>query len=250
MSTGQGQTDYLAFLDECGDHSLVKIDRDFPIFVLSLVLVKRQEYVDTILPSLNGLKLRYWDHEGVNLHSRDIRKAGGPFTILQKTDRRERFMDELSHLMAILPYQLFIVCIRKDRLCNKYVNAVNPYRLGLTFVMERLVFWMEQNSQNSLPIVAEARGKNEDNALKAAFFDLTIRGTDYVSSERFKRLQFPLQFHDKRKNIAGIQLADLCAHPSARHILKPDQHNRAFEVVKKHIYHEGGGRVEGWKIFP
>jgi len=249
MGNGQGQTEYLAFLDECGDHSLVKIDQDFPIFVLSLVLVKREDYVDAILPGLNGLKLRYWDHEGVNLHSRDIRKASGPFTVLQKAERRERFIDELSSLMDSLPYELFIVCIRKDRLYRQYVNAANPYELALTFVMERLVFQMEQNNHTSLPIVAEARGKNEDNALKAAFFDLTSRGTDYVSSERFQRCQFPLQFHDKRKNIVGIQLADLCAHPSARHILKPDRANRAFDVVKKHIY-EGGKGVKGWKIFP
>ncbi len=249
MRNGQGQTDYLAFLDECGDHSLVKIDHDFPIFVLSLVLVKREDYVDTILPELNGLKLRYWDHEGVNLHSRDIRKASGPFTILQKTERRERFVDELSNLMDVLPYKLFIVCIRKDKHHKQYVDAMNPYELALIFVMERLIFWMEQNNQTFLPIVAEARGKNEDNTLKAAFFDLASHGTNYVSSERFQQCQFPLQFHDKRKNIAGIQLADLCAHPSARHILKPDQHNRAFEVVKKHIY-EGSGRIRGWKIFP
>ncbi len=228
---------------------LVKIDRDFPIFVLSLVLVRREDYADRILPELNRLKLRYWDHEGVNLHSRDIRKASGPFSILQNTGKRQRFMDDLSDMMGVLPYELFIVCIRKDKLCGQYANAMNPYELALTFVMERVVHWMEQNSQTSLPIVAEARGKNEDNALKAAFFDLTSHGTAYVSSERFQQRQFPLQFHDKRKNIAGIQLADLCAHPSARHILKPDQNNRAFEVVRKHIY-EGGGRVRGWKIFP
>ncbi|HDY65025.1 MAG TPA: DUF3800 domain-containing protein [Phycisphaerae bacterium] len=71
----QGQSKYIAFIDECGDHSLTKIDRDFPLFVLSLVLVKRNDYSETILPAINRLKLRYWDHEGVNLHSHDIRKA-------------------------------------------------------------------------------------------------------------------------------------------------------------------------------
>lgn len=249
MPDGQGQTDYLAFLDECGDHSLTKIDQDFPIFVLSLVLVRREDYCGRILPELNSLKLCYWDHEGVNLHSRDIRKASGPFSILQRSEMRTRFMGELSHLMDILPYELFIVCIHKGNLRNQYVNAENPYELALTFVMERVIHWMEQNNQASLPILAEARGNNEDNALKAAFFDLTASGTCYISSERFQNRRFPLQFHDKRKNIAGIQLADLCAHPAARNILKPEQPNRAFEVIEKHIY-GSGGKVRGWKVFP
>jgi hypothetical protein len=249
MSDGQGQTEYVAFLDECGDHSLTSIDRDFPIFVLSLVLTKRSDYRDVILPAVNGLKLKYWDHEGVNLHSRDIRKALGPFSILQRPQRRSQFMEELSGLMQGLPYELFVVGIHKRRLCDQYVQAENPYELALTFVMERVIHCLEQRDQADLPIVAESRGRNEDNALKAAFFDLTTNGTRYVTRERFERRSFSIQFHDKLKNIAGIQLADLCAHPSARRILRPRQSNRAYDVVRGHIYH-GGGRVRGWKVFP
>ena len=70
---------FLAFFDECGDHSLDKIDRDFPLFVLALVLVERSVYQNQILPEFNQFKLRYFNHEGINLHSRDIRLAVGPF---------------------------------------------------------------------------------------------------------------------------------------------------------------------------
>ncbi len=249
MPDEQGQTDYIAFLDECGDHSLTKIDRDFPIFVLTLLLVKRSDYRDMILSAINALKLKYWDHEGVNLHSRDIRKEIGPFSILQNTTRRDTFLSELSKLMADLPYELFIVGIQKQRLCKQYAHADNPYELALMFVMERVLRCMEQRAQTTLPIIAEARGKNEDNALKAAFFDLTTKGTRYIGKDRFEQRSFPIQFHDKRRNIAGIQLADLCAHPSARHMLKPDQANQAYDIVKAHL-HQQGGKVYGWKVFP
>jgi hypothetical protein len=243
------QSDCMAFLDECGDHSLTKIDRDFPIFVLSLVLLKRRDYLETVLPAVNNLKLKYWDHEGVNLHSRDIRKAEGPFCILQNPARRAQFLADVSNLMATLPYELFIVGIHKERLCNRYVKAANPYDLGLTFIMERVLHCLEQRAQRILPLIAEARGENEDNEFKATFYDLTTQGTDYVSSSRIQQCRFPLQFQDKRKNIAGIQLADLCAHPAARHILKPEQRNQAYDVVSKHIY-RGGWSVRGWKVFP
>lgn len=244
----QGQSEYIAFLDECGDHSLTKIDQDFPLFVLSLVLVKRSDYVSAILPEINKLKLDFWDHEGVNLHSRDIRKKDGPFLILRNPERRERFVNRLSSLMANLPYELFIMGIRKDHLCNKYVEARNPYELALTFIMERLVYCMEHRGQEVLPLIVESRGRNEDNELKAVFYDIVSNGTDYVRQDRFKQLSFPLLFHDKRKNIVGIQLADLCAHPCARQILNPNQANRAYETVKEHIYSEDSMR--GWKIFP
>jgi hypothetical protein len=245
----EGRSDYMAFLDECGDHSLTKIDKDFPVFVLSLILLKRKDYISTILPAVNNLKLKYWDHEGVNLHSRDIRKADGPFSLLQNAARRTQFLTELSGLMTIMPYDLFIVGIHKERLCNRYVNAANPYDLALTFIMERVLHCLEQRQQRVLPLIAEARGENEDDQFKATFYDLTTRGTGYVSSNRIQQCRFPLEFQDKRKNIAGIQLADLCAHPSARHILKPEQPNQAYDIVNKHIY-RGGGNVSGWKVFP
>ena len=249
MTDQQGETEYLAFLDECGDHSLTKIDRDFPIFVLSLLLIRRADYRDVILPAINALKLRYWDHEGVNLHSRDIRKASGPFAILQHPARRQSFMEDLAGLMRDLPYEVFIVGIHKQKLRDRYVRAENPYELALTFVMERLLYCLEQRAQTTLTIIAEARGTNEDNALKAAFFDLISNGTQYVGKSRFEKRSFRLKFHDKRKNIVGIQLADLCAHPAARHMLKPDQPNQAYEIVNGHLY-QGNGKVSGWKKFP
>jgi hypothetical protein len=245
----QGHSEYIAFLDECGDHSLTKIDQDFPLFVLSLILVKRRDYAEKIIHEINQLKLRYWDHEGVNLHSREIRKKTGPFQTLQNPILASKFMDEISFLMDQLPYELFIVGIRKDRLCQKYVYAANPYELALMFVMERLVHGLETRRQSALPLIAEARGENEDNHLKAAFYSLVSKGTDYVDQNRFRKIEFPLLFHDKRKNIAGIQLADLCAYPSARHILKPQQPNRAYEIIRRHLY-RGTHGVRGWKEFP
>ena len=66
----QGSSRFLAFFDECGDHSLTVIDRDFPLFLLATVIVEREDYVEEIMPRMNRLKLAHWDHEGVNLHSR------------------------------------------------------------------------------------------------------------------------------------------------------------------------------------
>ena len=245
----QGQSRFIAFFDECGDHSMEKIDRDFPLFVLATVIVERRGYIEEIVPRLNHFKLSYWDHEGINLHSRDIRKADGPFSILQNSERRERFMAELTNLMKELPYTLFLVAIHKRRHLERYKDhARNPYNLALTFAFERISHFLKQRGESHLPVIAEARGRNEDRNLEAAFYKLLTKGTYFIEAKRFNRLYCPLLFENKKKNICGLQLADLCAYPSARHILKPKQPNRAFEVVKEHIY--DGGNVKGWKIFP
>ena len=100
---------FIAFFDECGDHSLDKIDRDFPLFVLSTVIVERAAYIDIVVPALTRLKLAFWPHEGVNLHSRDIRKAHGDFAFLQIAAQRQAFLGAMSGLLETLPFTLFIM---------------------------------------------------------------------------------------------------------------------------------------------
>ena len=243
------QSRFLAFFDECGDHSLDKIDRDFPLFVLALVLVERSVYQDQMLPEFNRFKLRYFNHEGINLHSRDIRLAGGPFSLLLNPTIRPQFMAELSDLMERVPFTLFISAIQKQAYLTKHGGAAaNPYDLALEFTMEGLFHFLNAQGERQLPIVAEARGKREDNMLEQTFSRMMKHGTANVTAEQFQQLDCPLSFQSKKNNILGVQLADLCAHPCARHILNPAKANRAFEIARKRLYQRDG--VSGWKVFP
>ena len=240
---------FIAFFDECGDHSLTKIDPDFPLFVLAMVVVERDAYQDQILPKMNAFKLRYWNHEGINLHSRDIRLAQGPFSILLNAHVRTRFMTEVSDLMESLPFTLFVTAIRKSAHVDRHgAEATNPYDLALEFTLEHLLHFMESHGETQLPVVAEARGRKEDNSLEQVFYRVLSRGTDNVPGERFQQLDCPLAFQSKKNNIAGVQLADLSAYPCARHILNPAKPNRAFEIVKNHFYFSHS--VNGWTVFP
>lgn len=51
------------------------------LIFLCCIVVERNAYLEAILPAINRLKLNYWHHEGINLHSRDIRKAKGPLLL-------------------------------------------------------------------------------------------------------------------------------------------------------------------------
>lgn len=248
MST-QTESRFIAFFDECGDHSMDEIDRDFPLFVLSTIIVERTDYVQKIVPALTSLKLAFWPHEGVNLHSRDIRKAHGDFAFMQVPAARQAFLAAMSTMIDALPFTLFITAIQKQSHKDRYGDhATNPYDLALTYTFERILHFMKAHGVTQLPVTAETRGKNEDNELAASFLRIMTSGTRFIPAERFRSLSCPLYFRRKADNIAGMQLADLCAHPAARHILNPSQPNHAFTIVKPHLYQ--GGSVTGWKVFP
>ena len=245
----EARSRYIAFLDECGDHSLKRIDPDFPLFLLALVVIERITYQDVILPTFNAFKLDYFNHEGINLHSREIRLSQGPFALLRNSDIRPRFLNELTNLMERVPFTLFVSAIRKQAHLERYgSNAHNPYELALEFTLERVAHFLEVQRENRLPIVAEARGRREDSALEQVFNRFLLAGTKYCPVERVQHCGLSLNFQPKHNNIIGIQMADLSAYPCARHILKPEKENRAFDIVRGKIYRRNG--VEGWKIFP
>lgn len=157
----------------------------------------------------------------------------------------------MQHLNEIIghPFTLFVSGIRKQAHLDKYgARASNPYELSLEFTLERILHFLDHHGESELPCVVEGRGKKEDQEIERAFYRIMTNGTYYHKAEEFRRLECPLVFRSKRDNIIGIQLADLCAHPCARHVLKPQQDNRAFQAVQDHIY--SNWRVRGWKIFP
>ncbi len=249
MKNVGGTSKFIGFFDECGDHSMEKIDKDFPIFLLCLTIIERETYAKKIVPEMTILKLKYWNHEGINLHSRDIRKASGPFSFLQVPEKRTVFLSDISCFMTKMPYTVFAICINKSKQLKKHgIQADNPYEIALKLGMELVVQFLEQKGETELPIIAESRGKREDAELEKAFYELIACGTDSIDSNRVKRLTLPLVFWDKRANISGLQMADLAAYPCARNILRPKQKNQAFEIIKDKIYKDEA--LEGWIIHP
>lgn len=240
---------FIAFIDECGDHSWTNINPEFPLFVLSTIVVEREHYAREIIPAFAQLKLRYWPHEGANLHTRDIRKALAEFAFIQVPALRATFLAEVSALMARLEFTLFITGIRKPEFTAAHApHSADPYEIALAHTFERILHFLEGHNESALPVIAEARGKTEDAALAASFFRLLHDGTRNTSAERFRRLRSPMTFVRKVQNIAGTQLADLCGYPSSRHILKPAQPNIAFDVVRPHLYTRDG--ESGWQVLP
>jgi len=215
-----------------GNPTLRATDKDFPVFAIAMFICDEDHYINVITPRVNTLKFQWFGHEGIVLHSRDIRKAQGDFSILTDPVVRESFIQELSAVMSDCEYQLLAVAIRKDKLIRQYVYPADPYDLALLFAMERLVSVLEGAGQTDVTIIAEKRGKNEDRELHVAFDRIVMRGTEYISLERFRAIRWRLRFIPKSMNIIGTQMADLAAYPIARRVLDLEKHNPAYEVIR------------------
>lgn len=240
----------IVYLDETGDHSLEKEDPTFPVFALVMMVCDQAAYENNLVPRVNRLKFDYFGHECVILHSRDIRKAQGDFDFLTDPSQRQPFYERINEIMSQPGYDLIAAVIRKQEHKAKYGrHATNPYDFALTLGMERLLPLLENKGQKEVYLIAEARGKREDDELRLSFLNIVTYGTDFVSLERFRKIKFHLRFKPKAMNVVGTQLADLAAYPIARYVINPAKPLPAYEIVRTRFY-SGPGWISGLKIFP
>lgn len=237
----------IVYLDETGDHSLDPVDKDFPVFVLLFLMCEKSRYSGEIVPAVTDFKLKHFGHDGVILHSRDIRKCLGDFGFLQDPERRALFHQDLNELVSSAPCAVIAIAIRKQTHKERYGKAAhNPYELALEFGLERLKAYLDEIGETDVLLVAEARGKKEDDELRLAFLKLLKYGSFY---QDFKTINCDLKFVSKKSNVIGHQLADLMAYPIARHAMDRVKPNPAFAIVRTKILDRPGWR-HGLKIFP
>ena len=240
----------IVYIDETGDHNLAALDAGFPAFVLTMLICDTETYNGVIVPEFYKLKFELFGHEGVVFHSRDIRKGQKDFTFLADPVKRTAFYEKMNSIMGGPAYQLIITVIRKTRLKTQYGEwAHNPYNLALKFSLERLLPLLEVAGQTEVQLVAENRGKSQDQQLRTVFERIVTYGTDYIEARRFSAIKFKLDFQPKSKNLIGTQMADLAGYPTGRYALDSTKPNPAFEVIRGKFY-RGHGWIHGLKIFP
>ncbi len=245
---------YIVYVDESGDHSLQSIDDNYPVFVLAFCIFHKRHYSEAIVPALEKFKFNWFGHDQIILHENEIRKESGSFNIFKSRDENLYFLDQLTEIIDRSNFVLISCTIDKRALKTRDELDTNPYHIALRYCMEALYGFLEEKEQAKLRthIVFECRGKKEDQELELEFRRL-CDGNNGLGID----LPFEIQFSDKKAMSSGLQLADLVARPIGLKTVKPDQGNRAFEVLKRKFYCEGGREHVGqgyegigMKIFP
>lgn len=207
---------YVMYLDESGDHSLDKIDPQFPVFALAGCVFDKNEHDDVAEPRMRRYKEELFRRQDIVLHTADITRNRNGFELMKDREFRQRFYDETNVLVASLNFTILACVIHKLRLFDQYGKfAFDPYVLSLECLMERFAYFLQERDGIG-QIVAESRGPKFDRQLDLAFQLLLTRGTHYIKPARLIERLTGLSFRLKQENIAGLQIADLVATPIAR----------------------------------
>ncbi len=225
--------DYIFYADESGDHSLTSIDPTYPAFALSLCAFPKSSYCTKTIPRFLKLKFKYFGHDSIVLHEREIRKQTGAFVILSDMNLRLQFMNELTELLAASRFHVFAAVIDKPKLKTD-LFPTNPYSISLRICLQMAYLFLKKRQQigRTHHFIFEKRGAKEDTELELEFRRITAGENDL----RIPLSGFQIHFSDKRTNSTGMQIADLTARPIGLKIVRPDQSNRAFEVIERKLF--------------
>mgnify|MGYP005849613001 CR=1 FL=1 len=252
---------YRLYVDEVGNSDLgASHDPNHRYLSLTGVILELGLVEGVIFPELESLKRRYFashPDDPVVFHRKELVNRKHPFESLRDPALEASFNRDLLTLLRRLDYVVVTVVIDKLEHQQRYqVWRHDPYHYGLEVLVERYVLWLKSRGAKG-DVMAESRGGREDRRLKDSFERVVEDGSGFIRPEVFVAhlTSRQLKVKPKANNIAGLQLADLLAHPSfkatlARRHRQPLPENFGGEiarVLEEEKYNRSPeGRVDGW----
>jgi len=217
---------YRIYIDEAGNSDLDSSDNPNHRFLSLTGVIASTQYTKAVLhPEMEALKCSFFDYhpdEPVVFHRKEMMNGIGSFRSLKDPETRAKFDDALLPAIQRWEYSFITVLLDKKEFMEKFRDwKYDPYHYCLEVLLQNYTVVLNRRDVVG-DVMIESRGKKEDMRLKQAFTALYENGSDYLSAEHMQERLTSKQIKVKPKtaNVAGLQLADLLAHPSRRDVLR------------------------------
>jgi hypothetical protein len=215
---------YRLYIDESGDHTYNLLD-DTSHRYLALLGVWFQQAKDYVefadyLERFKRMIFGPRPDKPVVLHRSEIINRKGPFGLLCNSQVRKKFDAALIEVIGRAQFKMVCVIIDKQTHLDKYTSPFHPYHYCLAAMLDRYSGWL--NYKNAIgDVMAESRAREEDLQLKEAYRRVYESGTLMFNHELHQKAltSKDIKLKPKTANIAGLQLADILAHPVKQALL-------------------------------
>lgn len=250
------------FIDEAGDHTTNHPEATGKRYLGLTGVIFSPDSHRTFTAKLNGLKQDHFpNYKGKSpliLHREDIVQKRGAFGLLCDEGKCKAFDEELLGLISATDFRIIAVSLDKATHFPKtYRRMRHPYHYALLALLERYCLFLDMVCMRG-DVMAESRGAKEDRSLKESYSGTFKSGGYYLPKSKIDRTLTSGEIKIKKKeaNIAGLQLADLLAHPLTRDVLfaygrqgsrgGPFADKIAQVVRPKYVTKPGGDRIMGY----
>lgn len=248
------------YLDEVGNADMkASPDPNHRYLSLTGILMDLDYVHDVVSPFLEGIKRRFFaSHcdEPIILHRKELINKNYPFSALREPAIEAAFNQELLFFLETAEYVVLTATIDKHEHLRRYSGwHFHPYHYCQEVILERYAKWMNRRDLRG-DVWGESRGKKEDAALKDSFARICRQGSSQTAARVFSCIcRQDIKLRRKADNTAGLQLADLVAHPSFKVMLAkknaeslPENFGgKVGRILESSKYDRSpAGQVEGW----
>ena len=252
---------YRLYVDEHGTDDVTAVEADNERYLsLTGVAMKISEARDKLSPRFASIKAEIFEHdpdEPLIFHRKKIVKRAGPFGCLGSGEKRGKFDTRILDVMSDCEYHVITALIDKKAMLKKWAWAnKEPYHYLMEVMVEKYAKFLKRKDSIG-DIMPEARMGRKDERLQKAFEHVKANGTYYAAQGTIAKWipSSNLKFRTKKDNIAGLQLADLLAHPSHMIVRLRMGHQvnlglfclNVKAILEDHKYDRGWhGRINGY----
>jgi hypothetical protein len=215
---------YRLYIDESGDHVFRHTDEPGHRYLCLLGCFMSVPTYKRFHAALREFLEKHVPHnpdDPVVLHREDIINQRRSFWRLRDEQIREAFDADLLDLLEKTDFRVIAIVIDKHAHSSRYPQPAHPYHLGLGYMLQRYCGYLNHVNRQG-DVMAESRGGKEDRLLGSSYefvYDRGVWGVTKASFFQNALTSRQLKLKPKQANIAGLQLADLLAHPVRQAIL-------------------------------
>lgn len=217
---------YRLYIDESGNHNYSDSDNSEDRYLcLTGCIFDLEYYENKFRPKFEEFKIKHFstdiDDRIIPLHRKELINRIGHFSVLKDSDKEKKFNEELLQILSSANFGIISVVIdKKSHKARWGINAAHPYHYCLLAIIQRYVGMLNFYNLRG-DVLAESRGGKEDMQLKSEYQNIYRNGSPFVQASSFQRSLTSKEIKLKKKehNIAGLQVADIFAHPCKQEIL-------------------------------
>lgn len=215
---------YRLYVDEVGTDDMGAVENDDHRYLsLTGVAMTLEAARDDLGPKFNWVKSTIFEHDPDNpiiFHRRKIVQRKESFGALNDLRKADLFDRAMMKIIRQCDYTVITAIIDKlDASKRERWREKHPYHYLMQILVEKFArFLVRKDSFGD--IMPEGRKGKKDAALQEAYETVRTQGNYYFPPEQicYRIPSQKLKFRYKQDNVAGLQLADLLAHPSHMYI--------------------------------
>ncbi len=214
----------ILYLDGSGDTHITNISKDYPVFVLTGIVVD-SEKLREFNRKIDDFKIDIFKSRKIGLHTAEIVRHQKEFEEMWKPDFRNLFYKKLNNLLKVLDFSIITCLVDQYEYKKKYERlAYDLYELSLKNVLQSFYYLL--NSEGSIGKVIIEKHENDhifNSKVKHQIygiqkFGISLGKTKIIKSQIKKRIK-RFKIVSKKKNINGLQIGDLCSTTIGRQYL-------------------------------